>query len=136
MNANTTESIIVLGIKPVHGISNEAYHQRITIEGMTCHQKQQTLVRCGFCEGEIQQKSLRQHHQSKKCHTAQKNHPNNQLVMDYCIPTTPAIFDKKHTILLNMDNIEEVQCPHNKCPYSTKKGTLCKDTSVLNIQMI
>jgi hypothetical protein len=96
---------------------------------MICQQKQQTeiwiLQRRNTTKIPLTTPSV------QKFQIAQKKHPNNQHVTEYCIPTTPpTIFDETHTILLDMDSREQLKCLHITCPYSTNK---MEDTSMLDI---
>jgi hypothetical protein len=68
----------MLDSKPVHHILDDAYNRRISVEGLMCQQKQKILIQCEFCKEKIQTKTLKQHHQPKRCHEAKKQLPINQ----------------------------------------------------------
>jgi hypothetical protein len=122
MNAEKTKSMTMFGSKPVHRISNDAYNRRITREGKTCQEKQQTMVTCEYCEENVQKKSITQHNLSKKCRNIQRKLPNNQQeVRMYCTLTTPTLLVTPYTITISMDNDTNVPCPHEDCPYYTNK---------------
>jgi F0F1-type ATP synthase gamma subunit len=90
MSIGKSKTITLLGSKPVHQISSDAYSWQITKVGMTCEEKQQVPTRCEFCNEQIQKKSLKQHHHSKNCQNIQKKLSNQQEPV-YCTPTTPIL---------------------------------------------
>jgi Reverse transcriptase (RNA-dependent DNA polymerase) len=58
MNVEKTKTITLLGSKPVHRVSKDAYNQRIPKIGLTCQEKQQMIIQCEFCKEKVQKKSL------------------------------------------------------------------------------
>jgi hypothetical protein len=119
MNAKKTEAMTLLGSKTIHRLSEEAYHQKITKEGLSCQQKQQLKVKCEFCTEEIQTKSLKQHQLSKRCQEIKRKTPKTQQEVTYFSPTTPSLSKEPETIVLSVDNHSNTICPYSKCLYET-----------------
>jgi hypothetical protein len=119
MNAKKTKAMTLLGSKTIHRLSEEAYHQKITKEGLSCQQKQQLKVKCEFCTEEIQTKSLKQHQLSKRCQEIKRKTPKTQQEVTYFSPTTPSLSKEPETIVLSVDNHSNTICPYSKCLYET-----------------
>lgn len=118
MNAKKTRTMTLIGIKSVHCILEESYHQQITKEVSTCQQKQQTIIQCKFCKEEMQTKSIKQHHLSKQFQEEKQKFLNNQQETMYR-PMTPSSPGNPLTIEMPMDNQNSSKCPHTEYPYQT-----------------
>lgn len=57
-----TDALIIIGSKPIHKISDEAYKRKIIWIELSYKDKQQSLTTCEYCKEEVQVvQSLKQH---------------------------------------------------------------------------
>lgn len=124
MNVEKTEAMIMLGSKPIHKMSDEAYDRKITGVGLSYKEKQQSITKCEYCKDEVQLHSLKRHQLSKKCITERKKIHNNQTDM-ICLPVNNE--ESSNTIILSCnDNGPPTKCYYTNCKYSTNKGPLMR----------
>lgn len=90
-NMNSPEYITMIGSKPVHWLSDDAYKQMIKGNGKSYNEKAKTIINCeSICNMDIQEKSKKKHQFSNKFIEWQEiNH--NKMICQKNIVWLPAI---------------------------------------------
>jgi Reverse transcriptase (RNA-dependent DNA polymerase) len=125
INHQKTETMTLLGTKPVHNISHQAYSRMITRTGTTNNKKiQKQVTACNYCNTNVQQSSMKRHQQSQSCMQIQKQMPKNQPAL--CLPFTVEEELEPQTHIISIRQQQQTACPHPNCPYITHKGDIVR----------
>jgi hypothetical protein len=121
INHTKTETMTVLGSKPVHNISQQAYSPMIARTDPTNKDIQKQIIECTHCQTNVQHLSMRQHQQSQFCLEVQKRMDNNQPVV--CLPiNVEEETQEPQTHIISITCQQQPTCPHPNYPYTTHKG--------------
>jgi hypothetical protein len=87
MNVEKTESMILIGSKPVHSISKDAYRKMITGIGESFKDNQNMTINCELCNMSIKMMSKKRDQLSAKCKKGRQNTiATNPDLESYCQP--------------------------------------------------
>ena len=118
MNNIKTESMIMLGSKPVHRISDDAYERMVPGNGKSYDEKAKTIINCELCNMEIQQRSKKRHQLSNYCRSNRNKTQQNDTTEIYCLPINEEI---SNTIILSMKRERETKCKYDFCSFKNNK---------------
>jgi hypothetical protein len=123
MNVEKTESMILIGNKPVHKISDEAYHKMITGEGESFDDKQITIIQCEICDATIKRMSSKRHQLSARCKRGRKTIAINTEVESFCQPVN---YDLEETNIVS--TVKPLYMCHSIYGTTSLCRTLCEET--------
>ena len=122
MNTTKTEAMIMEANKRQQNMSEIAYRHRITGEGTTREEFNKSLIKCKWCNTEVQVKSMKRHNLSYKCKEEKKKKEkrNTTIIMN---ETDDEMNHESNTYVISMPKGTICNCPDKKCPFQSNNRT-------------